>query len=65
MFDWQTPLALFIVGLSIVVLIRKLFQLGKSPASGCGSCSNCPSGKMDKEGQLQVTRLIQIDDSTA
>lgn len=65
MFDWQTPLSLFIVGLSIVVLIRKLFQLGKSPASGCGSCSQCPSGNLEKEGQLRVTRLVQIDDPTA
>lgn len=35
--DWQTPVALLCVGLSVIYLMRRLWR--RRP--GCGSCSGC------------------------
>jgi len=62
--DWQTVVALTIVGVAIGILIRKSWKTLFGPSSGCGtSCNSCPSStSTDRRNSIKATELIQIED---
>ena len=45
--DWQTPLALLVVALTLALLLRGAWKKRKQP--GCGGDCGCPSQDIKKQ----------------
>jgi len=45
--DWQTPLALLVVALTLALLVRGAWKKRKQP--GCGGDCGCPSQDFKKQ----------------
>jgi hypothetical protein len=41
--NWQTPLALLVVAVTLGLLLRSAWKKRRKPGSGCGGDCGCPS----------------------
>ncbi|CAM3021629.1 FeoB-associated Cys-rich membrane protein [Rariglobus hedericola] len=44
--NWQTPLSLLVVALTVALLLRSAWKKRRKPGSGCGSDCGCPTSEL-------------------